>query len=157
MSDSGAPTVRFQHLDDVPYREVKSQLHPDGRRVSVWIRFLEQSDERALYHTHYDPGLVLERHGHASDHYVFVLSGEVRFGDEVCRAGSLISLPFGATFGPIVVGDEGADIFEIYFGNSRPMPADPAEYLALLAEKGIERLPPPIVPGATDPADRPDT
>ena len=146
------PHASFQHMDDVGFREVKSQLHGD-RRVSVWIRFLVNTPERSIFHTRYDPGMTLERHGHASDHYVFVISGDVRFGDERCGPGTLIELPFGASFGPIETGAHGAEIFEVYFGPSTPVPTDPAEYLALLATKGITRVPPP----ADQAANRVDT
>jgi hypothetical protein len=150
------PTVSFLHADDVPFTEVKSQQHGD-RRVSVWIRFLVQREDRTIFHTRYDPGLILERHGHSSDHFVFVTKGDVMFGDEKCSAGSLIELPHGASFGPIIVGDQGAEIVELYFGNIRPVPADPPEYLRILAERGIERLPPPNLPPGADPSDRVDT
>ena len=87
------PQVSYIHAEDMDFAEVKSQQHADGRRVSVWLRMLELTQERAVYHTRYDPGLVLERHGHNSDHFVFVIDGEVTFDQEVCRAGTLIKLP----------------------------------------------------------------
>ena len=85
--------------------------------------------------------------GFVRDNSGLVVAGEVWFGEERCVAGSFIELPLGATFGPIVVGDEGAELVEVYFGDKRPVPADPEEYLRILAEKGIERLPPPVIPG----------
>ena len=139
------PRVSYIHAEDMEFAEVKSQRHADGRRVSVWLRMLELTEERAVYHTRYDPGLILERHGHNSDHFVFVISGEVTFDQEVCRAGSLIKLPHLATFGPIRAGDEGAELIEIYFGDSRPAPADKAEYADILADAGITDLPHPPV------------
>jgi quercetin dioxygenase-like cupin family protein len=146
MDDDAKPAVSYQHLEDTPFLAMKSQQHGD-RRVSVWLRLLVDRPDRSINHTRYDPGLVLERHGHASDHYILIIAGEVRFGEEVCRAGSMIELPVGATFGPIVVGDDGAELVEVYFGDKRPVPADPDEYLRILAEKGIERLPPPVIAG----------
>ena len=58
-------------------------MHGD-RRASVHIKFLEWTPERFVAYTRYDPGLVLERHGHSSDHLVFVLEGELTVGDRVC-------------------------------------------------------------------------
>jgi len=142
VSGDAQPVVRFDHLDASAFREVKSQLHGE-RRVSVWVRFLVRSPERTILHTRYDPGLVLERHGHASDHYIFVLVGSVCFGEERCGPGSLIDLPRGASFGPVVAGDAGAEILEVYFGASTPVPTNPQEYLDLLSNRGITRLPPP--------------
>ncbi len=144
-SDDGSPRASYVHARDMDFAEVKSQQHDDGRRVSVWLRMLEMTQERSVYHTRYDPGLVLERHGHNSDHFVFVIAGEVTFDHEVCRPGTLVKLPQGATFGPITVGDDGAEILEIYFGDSRPAPADKAEYAALLEARGITELPHPPV------------
>ncbi|MDE0116397.1 MAG: hypothetical protein OXT07_07235 [bacterium] len=137
------PQVSYIHAEDMDFAEVKSQQHADGRRVSVWLKLMELTQERAVFHTRYDPGLVLERHGHNSDHFIFVIEGEVTFDEEVCRPGTLIKLPHLATFGPIKVGDEGAEILEIYFGDSRPAPADKAEHAAILKERGITELPHP--------------
>lgn len=137
------PQVSYIHAEDMDFAEVKSQQHADGRRVSVWLKLMELTQERAVYHTRYDPGLVLERHGHNSDHFIFIIDGEVTFDEEVCRAGTLIKLPHLATFGPIKVSDQGAEILEIYFGDSRPAPADKAEHAAILEERGITELPHP--------------
>ena len=61
----------FRHLDDVPWREVKAQMHGD-RRVAVNLKFLETHPNRTVIYTSYDPDLVLERHGHSSDHVIFI-------------------------------------------------------------------------------------
>src|SRR5262245_16791706 len=106
MSNPERPTVSFVHDEDLPYVDVKSQRQAE-RKACVWLKMLDLHPERAFFHTRYDPGLVLQRHGHRSHHYVFVIAGMVWFGGERCRAGSLVKLPLGATFGPIVVGDEG--------------------------------------------------
>lgn len=137
MTEQTAPSPSFVHADDVPFVLAKAQMHGD-RQVGVHIRFLEYQPDRAVLHTRYDGGLVLERHGHDSDHhYVFVMSGEVAFGDEQCRPGSLVKLPRGASFGPIIVGEGGAEILEVYYGGTTPLPADHDEYDRLLAERGI--------------------
>mgnify|MGYP006197649779 CR=1 FL=1 len=54
-----------------------------GRRVSVWEKFLEWSPTRLVVYARYDPGMVIERHGHSSDHFVFVVSGELTVGELV--------------------------------------------------------------------------
>ena len=142
MADRERPTVSYVHDEQREYVDVKSQQQGD-RRVSVWLKMLDLEPERAFFHTRYDPGLVLERHGHMSHHYVYVIAGTVWFDGERCRAGSLVKLPFGATFGPIVVGDEGAELIEVYFGDSRPVPADRAEWSEIKRERGITDLPNP--------------
>jgi hypothetical protein len=139
------PSVSFVHDDDVEAVEVKSQLRA-GQRRSVWLKFLELTPEAAVFHTRYDPGLVLERHAHKSDHYVFVIAGEVTFDTELCTAGSLIRLPRGAAFGPMWTGDEGAEILEVYLGDCRPEPADKAEWHGIMREHDIAELPNPPLP-----------
>src|SRR5581483_10249836 len=91
----------------------------------------------------YDPHVVIERHGHASDHLVYVLEGELAVGDRVCTPGTLIVLEHGAVFGPLVAGAAGALLFETWAGDPRPVPADKEGHQRLLAEKGIVRLPNP--------------
>jgi ChrR Cupin-like domain len=144
VGDSG-PVVSFVHSGDVEAVEVKSELR-EGTRRSVWLKFLELTPEASVFHTRYDPGLVLQRHGHRSNHYIFVIDGEVRFDTEVCSAGSLVRLPHGATFGPIWVGDEGAEILEIYLGDCRPEPADKSEWQRIKDEHDIVDLPNPPLP-----------
>jgi hypothetical protein len=91
----------------------------------------------------YDPHVVIERHGHASDHLVYVLEGELTVGDRLCPAGTLIVLELGASFGPLIAGAQGALLFETWAGDPRPVPADKEGYYALLEARGIVRLPNP--------------
>ena len=153
------PRLAFVDADQVPWTEVIAQMHGD-RRVSVHEKFLEWNDERMVVLGRYDPNVVIERHGHASDHLVYVLEGELRVGERVCRPGTLIVLELGATFGPLIAGPAGALLFETWAGDPRPVPADKAEYHALLESKGIVRLPNPRftkpVTAPTDPDDGKD-
>jgi hypothetical protein len=105
----------------------------------------------------YDAGVIVERHGHASDHLVYVLEGDLVVGDRPCPAGTLIVLEVGAAFGPLVAGAQGALLFETWAGDPGPVPADKEGYYALLRERGVERLTPPrIVRPATAPGGRDD-
>jgi hypothetical protein len=141
--------LAFVHVDDVAWNEVIAQIHHDGgpggrdRRVSAYLKLLEWTDDRFVAFTRYDPGLVVERHGHASDHFVFVVEGELMVGDRRCPAGTLVVLEQGAAFGPLVAGPDGVTFLEAYAGDVTPVPVDKAAYLALLAERGITRLPNP--------------
>ncbi|MDX2166480.1 MAG: hypothetical protein SF182_05430 [Deltaproteobacteria bacterium] len=137
-----APRLAFVHIDDVPWTEVIAQQHGE-RRVSVHEKFLEWTDRRMVVLGRYDPNMIIERHGHASDHLVYVLEGELTVGERHCPAGTLIVLEHGAVFGPLIAGPRGALLFESWAGDPRPVPADKAGYYALLASKGIERLPNP--------------
>jgi hypothetical protein len=149
-----APRLAFVHEAQVPWQEVLAQRHGE-RRVSVHEKFLEWTDRRMVVLGRYDPHVVVERHGHASDHLVYVLEGELLVGDRACPAGTLVVLEQGAVFGPLVAGESGALLFETWAGDPAPVPADKPGYLALLAERGIERLaPPPIVRPPTAPRGR---
>ena len=136
------PDLVFRHIDDVPLQEVLTQAH-GPRRVGVHCRFLEWSPSRTVIHTRYDPGLVLEVHGHRSDHVIYILDGTLRVGDVDCRAGSMILLEHEAVFGPLVAGPEGTTLLEFYTGDPRPVSVDPVGFAALLAERGIVPLDPP--------------
>jgi ChrR-like protein with cupin domain len=154
MAPDRTPRLAFVHEAEVPWQEVLAQRH-GGRRVSVHEKFLEWTPDRMVVLGRYDAGVVVERHGHASDHLVYVLEGDVTVGDRPCPAGTLIVLERGAAFGPLVAGERGALLFETWAGDPAPVPADKEGYHALLQERGIERLAPPkIVRPATAPAGR---
>jgi hypothetical protein len=130
------PELVFRHIDDVPYREVKAQMHGD-RRVGVHLKFMESHPNRTIIYTHYDPDLVLERHGHSSDHVIFILKGSLSVGGTECPPGTMVLLEHGAAFGPLVAGPEGTELIEFYTGEVTPVPADVPAYEALLEERGI--------------------
>jgi hypothetical protein len=145
------PRLAFVHIDEVPWNEVIAQMHGQ-RRVSVHEKFLEWNAQRMVVLGRYDPHVVIERHGHASDHLVYVLEGALLVGDRQCPAGTLIVLEVGAKFGPLIAGDHGALLFEVWMGDPRPVPDNKEAYYALLREKGIVRLPnPPITKPPTAP------
>jgi len=139
-----APRLAFINGDDVPWTEVIAQMHGE-RRVSVHEKFLEWNEKRMVVLGRYDPNVVIERHGHASDHLVYVLEGMLLVGDRPCPAGTLIVLELGASFGPLIAGEKGALLFETWAGDPRPVPADKAGYEALLGQRKIVRIPNPRV------------
>lgn len=136
------PRLVFTHIDDVPWREVVAQQH-GSNRVSVHEKFLEWTPQRMVVLGRYDPHVVIERHGHKSDHLVYVLEGDLMIGERHCPPGTLVVLELGATFGPLIAGSHGALLFEVWMGDPGPVPADKEEYFALLRARGIERLTPP--------------
>ena len=137
----------FRHLDDpeVPWQAVKAQRNADGSVAQVWEKWLAFSPDPQYLtiYARYDPGMVVRRHGHFSPHVVFVLEGEVSFGDRRCPAGTHIELPRGAAFGPVVAGPEGAVMFEVMMGDPRSWGDEPEAYEAALAAQGAEALPDP--------------
>jgi hypothetical protein len=151
---SDPPRLAFVHESDVPWQEVLAQRHGE-RRVSVHEKFLEWTTDRMVVLGRYDPGVIVERHGHKSDHLVYVLEGDLVIGERHCPAGTLVVLEVGAVFGPLVAGANGALLFETWAGDPGPVPADKEGYVKLLQERGIERLAPPrIVRPASAPAGR---
>ena len=156
--EPSAPNVTptFHHIDDdeVPWVEVKRQRNADGTTASVWEKWLaigEDPPYLSLY-ARYDPHMIVREHGHRSPHVVFVLEGEIWCGDRLCRAGTHIELPHGATFGPFRAGDDGAVLFEVMLGDPRSWGADEEAFAEYVRTWGVEPLPdPPIeLPGGLD-------
>ena len=137
----------FRHLDDpdVPWQAVKAQRNADGSESHVWEKWLAFSPDPQYLtiYARYDPGMVVRRHGHFSPHVVFVLEGEVTFGEHRCPAGTHVELPLGAAFGPVVAGPDGAVMFEVMMGDPRGWGDEPEAFEAALAAQGAEALPDP--------------
>lgn len=135
---------RFRHLDEGRWQEVRRQEH-EGRTVSVWEKWLDFNERFLSIYARWDPGAIVQAHGHNSDHVVFVLEGEMTCGDARCPAGTHISLDQGDTFGPFVAGPEGVVLFEVMMGDPRSFPADEMAHRRFLEERGVRQLPnPPI-------------
>ena|SRR5438270_4388965 len=134
--------LKITNIDDVPWQEVKAQQHGD-RRVSIWEKYLEWTPGLMVLYARYDPGMLTERHGHASDHIVYALEGELKVGDVVCGPGTNIVLEEGAVFGPLEAGPDGALLLEIMMGDPRAVPADREGFERLLRERGVTPLPNP--------------
>jgi hypothetical protein len=139
---TGGPRIR--HLDDFPWQEVRRQQHRD-RIVSVREKWLDFSPRFLSLYARWDPGMIVQPHGHNSDHVVFVLEGDMTCGEARCPAGTHIALDQGDTFGPFVAGPEGVPLFEVMMGDPRSFPSDAEGYERLLTETGVRQLPnPPI-------------
>ena len=131
-------------MDAERWHEVRA-IEVRGRRASVWEKWLDFTPGFLSLYAKWDPGVMIHKHGHNSDHVVFVLHGEMTCGDVKCTAGMHIALPHGAAFGPFIAGPEGCELFEVMMGDPRSWPADPEGFEKLLAEKGAKKLPnPPI-------------
>ncbi len=138
------PSVRFRHANDEKWQEVRAQQHGD-RRVSVWEKWLEFTPNCLCLYAKWDPGMMVHKHGHNSDHVVFVIEGEMMCGDVRCTPGMHITLEQGAAFGPFIAGPEGVVLFEVMMGDPRSWPADSEGFERLLAQHGAKKLPnPPI-------------
>jgi len=137
----------FRHLDDpdLTWQQCRRQRNADGSESSVWEKWLAFSPDPqylSLY-ARYDPGMLVRRHGHYSPHLVFVLEGELWVDQRRCPAGTHVELPFGAAFGPLRAGDQGAVLFEVMLGDPRSWGDQPERFAQALADHGAEALPDP--------------
>jgi hypothetical protein len=144
----GAEPV-FRHLNDadVPWQVVKAQRNADGTESFVrekWLAFSPEPQYLSLY-AHYDPGMVVRRHGHFSPHVLFVIAGDIQCGDRHCPTGTHIELPQGAAFGPLVAGPDGATLFEVMMGDPRSWGDSPEAFEQALANQGATPLPDPAL------------
>jgi len=136
--------VRFRHVDQEKWHEVRA-VQVGERRASVWEKWLEFTPKFLCLHAKWDPGMMIHRHGHNSDHILYVLAGEMTCGDVRCTPGMHVTLEQGAAFGPFVAGPQGVELFEVMMGDPRSWAADPDGFERLLREKGARKLPnPPI-------------
>jgi hypothetical protein len=142
------PTLRpiIRHLDQMPWQQVRTQMHPDGQR-SVWEKWfaLGRDPQYLSMYAKWDPGMIVHAHGHYSPQAVYVLDGGMWCADEWCPKGTHIELPMGTALGPLVAGPEGVELFEVMMGDPRSWPADPDGYKELLAERGVQQLPDPPI------------
>ena len=118
MVESRKPRLAFRSLDEEPWREVKAQMHGD-KRVSIWEKYLEWTEERLVLYAKYDPNIVVERHSHMSDHVVFVIEGAI--SDEFGRvtAGNVGYRPDGCVH--TVSAPNGATVLAILTGGVEPL------------------------------------
>lgn len=142
--EADGPRVKFRHLDEEKWQKVRAIELPTGPAY-VREKWLEFSDKCLSLYAKWDPGMMIHKHGHASEHVVYVLGGSMTCGDVECTPGMHITLEQGAAFGPFVAGPEGVELFEVMMGDPRSFAADTEGFEKLLAEKGARRLPnPPI-------------
>jgi hypothetical protein len=145
---------RIVHVDDVAWQEVRRQQHGPNpeRTASVYERWLDTDGQFLSLHARWDPGMMVQPHGHNSDHVVFVLEGSMTCGDVECRPGTHIALDHGDDFGPFVAGPDGVVLFEVMMGDPRSFPARQDEWRALLDERDVRLLPNPpvVIPGGLE-------
>lgn len=139
---AGGP--RFRHLDELPDQEVR-RIGYEDRTASVQEKWLEFNPRYLSLYAKWDPGMMVQPHGHNSDHVVFVLEGEMTCGEVRCVAGTHIALDQGDLFGPFIAGPEGVALFEVMMGDPRSFPGDLDSYASLMAERGAEQLPNPQI------------
>lgn len=148
------PELRFTHLDDFNWQEVRALEDAEGNRLVAREKWPEFTPDRLAVYAEWSPGMVVHRHGHESEQIVFVLEGEVTIDGRLCSAGTYMVLEQGASMGPMIAGPDGVRLFEMMMGDPRSWEADPQEYAAVLRERGLTKLPNPPI---EMPEWRPDT
>ena len=141
-SDSDAEAI-FWHVDDIDWTEVQRQQNADGSVSVVREKWPIIRPGFLSAHVHYEPGMVVRRHGHRSNHVVFVLGGSGWIGGAPCSPGTHIHVPLGSAFGPIVAGEHGLTCWELSFGEFGGWGDQPELYANEIAERGIVPLPDP--------------
>ena len=97
----------FRHIDDIEWTEVQRQRNADGNVSSIREKWPIIRPGFLSAYVFYEPGMVVRRHGHRSNHIVFVLGGSGWLHGEPCHPGTHVHVPLGAAFGPIVAGPDG--------------------------------------------------
>ena len=97
----------YHHVDEIDWTPVQRQRNADGTESAVREQWPVMHPRCLSAHVHYDPGMVVRRHGHRSEHVVVLLNGGAWIGDDWCTTGAHVHVPLGATFGPIIAGPEG--------------------------------------------------
>jgi len=136
--------ARITHVDDHDWTDVR-RMRVGDREVAVREKWLDFTPAFLALYAQWDPGMIVQPHGHNSNHVVFVCAGEMTCGDVVCRAGAHIALDQGDTFGPFVAGPEGVELYEVMMGDPRSFAADEEAFAEFLRAHDATPLPnPPI-------------
>ena len=78
----------FSHVDDIDWTEVQRQRNADGTVSVVREKWPIMRPDFLSAYVHYEPGMVVRRHGHRSNHIVFVLDGGAWIGGDWCSRGN---------------------------------------------------------------------
>ena len=139
----GDATPIFWHVDDIGWTEVQRQQNADGSVSVVREKWPIIRPDFLSAYVHYEAGMVVRRHGHRSNHVVFVLGGNGWIGTEPCEPGTHIHVPLGSAFGPIIAGPQGLTCWELSFGEFGGWGDLPELYANEIAARGITPLPDP--------------
>lgn len=61
----------------------------------------------------YDPNMRVEPHRHAANEIIYILSGELTFGDRVYPPGTSVTIEANTLYGPLIAGPQGAEFLLI--------------------------------------------
>lgn len=77
----------------------------------VKVLFSSEAPAMSLTYSWFKPGFPLPRHSHSADCLYYVISGEMRMGDDALTAGDCMFVPAGALY-TFETGPEGAEFIE---------------------------------------------
>jgi len=111
--------IRFIGAADIPFRRGSSAGNPDvplEERVNTETRYFTTGSESEgqLMEARFLPGLVISSHAHHAPEVVYIVEGELHFGNRVCGPGSVIEVPADTLYG-FRAGSDG-----VRFLNFRP-------------------------------------
>ena len=135
--------LEILHTGDVPWQEAMPQQQGD-RTLAIHLKIVFSSPERMVAYTRYDPGLVVAPHRHEGVEVIYVLEGSMEINGVACLPGAVVVLDAESTIGPIVAGEEGTVLLEVFEGAGSwdPHLVEPNEsYQRLVEERGIVELP----------------
>lgn len=133
----------FRHLDDIEWTPVQQQRNADGSVSVVREKWPIIRPGFLSAYVCYEPGIVVRRHGHRSNHIVIVLDGGTWLNGAWCTAGMHVHVPLGAAFGPIVAGPDGVICWELSFGEFGGWGDQPELYTREIEARGVTPLPDP--------------
>jgi len=135
----------FRQVDDIEWTVVQQQRNADGTVSSVREKWPIIRPDFLSAYVHYEAGMVVRRHGHRSNHIVFVLGGGAWIGGEWSTAGMHVHVPLGAAFGPIVAGPFGVTCWELSFGEFGGWGDQQELYENEIRTRGVTPLPDPPI------------
>jgi len=149
VSAAGPPEVpsepMFHHVDDIAWTPVQRQRNADGSESVIRERWPIIRPGFLSAYVVYEPGMVVRRHGHRSNHVVILLAGGAWLAGEWCGAGTHVHVPLGAAFGPIVAGPDGVTCWELSFGEFGGWGDRPELFDGEIVARGVTPLPDPPI------------
>jgi quercetin dioxygenase-like cupin family protein len=135
--------LEIKHPRNEPWQRAMPQLQ-GGKELAIHLKTLFSGADLMVTYTRYDPALVVAPHRHEGVEVIYVIEGSMRVGEVDCSTGSVIVLDGNSVVGPIVAGDAGAILLEVFHGAGSwwPQPEPPNEqYERLVRERRIVELP----------------
>jgi hypothetical protein len=100
---------------------------PSSAVDSVWYDFGTESNPGRVFVVKYGPGYVNSPHAHDTDYCSIVVEGSIEIARKTFGPGSIRFVKAETTYGPIVVGPDGATVIEFFPGPSGGVSAPAAE------------------------------